>query len=449
MRYQILPFVFMILFISCQTRKADETQEQSSESETDSVPSNEEHIISFQDFHRKYIATGKIGILQLPLKLTQGEGSACSTMDSPEGAFENIPNKNYAVDIYGLLPDTSRYYAIVYGFQMGDYVTNNATGIYSTRIATFSKNGKFIGRAPVIQVGNFSGATSCSEDNRDNDMIGYIDSDLSFFGIHIFTQNCSMDGRIRPVQLTVSSFGNIKEDGTIVSKIVNIDDEGDEDTTALAENLKIIRPDVSAVIRHLGDHARLTPGDLTYFFPTSDLKESPPYTWYTQFYPTDKTMSLVGAVRRISSSDWTVRKRQYGLALITADSIGAPYSFYRDDSRAMESNEPDVSVVSDHFVLIVTTDAAGPTGKYVDEEARVLIMSGNNLVPVNGMSKDELRIQRNWIFARRGLKFKSPELTAYFSRFDWYRPVVAEVADDDLSYEERTVVNVIQGFERQ
>ena len=37
-------------------------------------------------------------------------------------------------------------------------------------------------------------------------------------------------------------------------------------------------------------------------------------------------------------------------------------------------------------------------------------------------SKDELRIMRNWIFARHGYSFKSEDLQEYFSQFPWYYP---------------------------
>jgi hypothetical protein len=41
---------------------------------------------------------------------------------------------------------------------------------------------------------------------------------------------------------------------------------------------------------------------------------------------------------------------------------------------------------------------------------------------LQSLSKDDLRIARNEIFARRGRYFQSPDLIAYFNRFPWYRP---------------------------
>jgi hypothetical protein len=54
---------------------------------------------------------------------------------------------------------------------------------------------------------------------------------------------------------------------------------------------------------------------------------------------------------------------------------------------------------------------------FADSSSRLLTMA--DLQP---LSKDNLRIARNEIYARRGRYFQSPDLTAYFGRFPWYRP---------------------------
>jgi len=41
---------------------------------------------------------------------------------------------------------------------------------------------------------------------------------------------------------------------------------------------------------------------------------------------------------------------------------------------------------------------------------------------LRALSKDDLRIARNEVFARRGRYFNAPDLTARFSRFAWYVP---------------------------
>jgi len=58
----------------------------------------------------------------------------------------------------------------------------------------------------------------------------------------------------------------------------------------------------------------------------------------------------------------------------------------------------------------------------------------------------ELRILRNTVFASKGMIFQSDDLTAHFSRFDWYRPENRNV-DDRLSNSEREIISRIQAFE--
>lgn len=60
---------------------------------------------------------------------------------------------------------------------------------------------------------------------------------------------------------------------------------------------------------------------------------------------------------------------------------------------------------------------AQPDFIFPDSDRRLL--TGDDL---KGLSKDELRIARNEIFARRGRYFSAADLTAYFSRFAWYMP---------------------------
>jgi len=60
------------------------------------------------------------------------------------------------------------------------------------------------------------------------------------------------------------------------------------------------------------------------------------------------------------------------------------------------------------------------------------------------LSKDDLRIARNEIFARRGRYFNAPDLIARFSKFAWYAP---RTWDPDLNAVERANVALIERFE--
>ncbi|CUT12868.1 Bll4091 protein [Bradyrhizobium sp.] len=60
------------------------------------------------------------------------------------------------------------------------------------------------------------------------------------------------------------------------------------------------------------------------------------------------------------------------------------------------------------------------------------------------LSKEELRLARNEIFARRGRYFNSPELTARFSKFSWYVP---RTWDPPLNAIEKANVALIDRYE--
>lgn len=64
---------------------------------------------------------------------------------------------------------------------------------------------------------------------------------------------------------------------------------------------------------------------------------------------------------------------------------------------------------------------------------------------LRGLNRDQLRLARNEIYARRGRFFRDQQLAAYFSRFDWYKPYAWEVP---LSPIEQANVNLIASMER-
>lgn len=65
---------------------------------------------------------------------------------------------------------------------------------------------------------------------------------------------------------------------------------------------------------------------------------------------------------------------------------------------------------------------------------------------LSGLSKSELRILRNSIYARHGYKFKSADLLQYFSQYSWYVPAYSNV-ESSLSKIERSNVATIQSWE--
>ena len=65
---------------------------------------------------------------------------------------------------------------------------------------------------------------------------------------------------------------------------------------------------------------------------------------------------------------------------------------------------------------------------------------------LEGKSKQELRIMRNYIFARHGYIFKSKSLKKYFKQFDWYSPKRKKVSSE-LSQVELDNVSFIKSYE--
>ena len=64
-----------------------------------------------------------------------------------------------------------------------------------------------------------------------------------------------------------------------------------------------------------------------------------------------------------------------------------------------------------------------------------------------GLSKKELRIMRNWIYARHGYSFRSQDLINYFSKFEWYHPKYSEVPFNLLTDIEQRNIELIKLYE--
>lgn len=66
---------------------------------------------------------------------------------------------------------------------------------------------------------------------------------------------------------------------------------------------------------------------------------------------------------------------------------------------------------------------------------------------LSGLSKSQLRILRNTIYARHGRKFKSADLRNYFNRFSWYNGLYDEISTSSLSDIEKHNITLIQQYE--
>lgn len=66
------------------------------------------------------------------------------------------------------------------------------------------------------------------------------------------------------------------------------------------------------------------------------------------------------------------------------------------------------------------------------EKLRFVSILNGQVKLINQLTKDELRIARNYIFARYGRKFQSVDLQEYFAQFDWYKAMSKNV-DEQLT----------------
>lgn len=66
---------------------------------------------------------------------------------------------------------------------------------------------------------------------------------------------------------------------------------------------------------------------------------------------------------------------------------------------------------------------------------------------INDLSRAQLRILRNAIYAMHGRKFKSDDLTNYFGSLPWYNGIYDEIPAGELSQLETDNINFIKRYE--
>jgi hypothetical protein len=71
-----------------------------------------------------------------------------------------------------------------------------------------------------------------------------------------------------------------------------------------------------------------------------------------------------------------------------------------------------------------------------------------DIFSLSQLDNRSLRLLRNMIYARHGYRFSSPDLTAFFSRFDWYNPRFDNV-DRFLTDADKFRIQMIQSFENR
>lgn len=138
--------------------------------------------------------------------------------------------------------------------------------------------------------------------------------------------------------------------------------------------------------------------------------------------------------QRASIQDAT---RLSGYFIATNDSSLGGTAFMTEDPNAeykylmWTENDPAYTPLSREYVIWYSSD---------------LLLTDSD---VKFLSKDELRIARNEIYARHGRKFNSADLQQYFNGCSWYRGTIdaSAFSDDSLSDLEKKNIKLIEKFE--
>jgi hypothetical protein len=86
----------------------------------------------------------------------------------------------------------------------------------------------------------------------------------------------------------------------------------------------------------------------------------------------------------------------------------------------------------------------------VNKWVSCLLFCGDDAECLHDLTVEELRIMRNFFYARQGLAFKSKDLTDYFSQFIWYDPIDGlKVEDIKLEEWEQASIAAIKAEEQQ
>ena len=80
----------------------------------------------------------------------------------------------------------------------------------------------------------------------------------------------------------------------------------------------------------------------------------------------------------------------------------------------------------------------------------IIINSKIDSTEICKIASADLRLLRNEIFARHGYIFKSPELTDFFSKFEWYQPnLTSDQIDKVLTETDRYNISLIKSVEQE
>lgn len=150
---------------------------------------------------------------------------------------------------------------------------------------------------------------------------------------------------------------------------------------------------------------------------------------------------------------------KHGYRFSSADLTGyfSRYSWYTpsrsDVSSQLSSIErANIDLISRYEGKGTKTTASSSSAKvsnvsFANDYSDIVCYTRLDDSDIAGLTKAEIRILRNTIYARHGRSFKSSDLNNYFRGFSWYRPYRSEVPPTELSAIEKHNIDLLSRYE--
>lgn len=153
-----------------------------------------------------------------------------------------------------------------------------------------------------------------------------------------------------------------------------------------------------------------------------------------QIKKTDSIMK--GNWEAYKPSELKIFKRNFNLKkkLFTYDKEATLYSTFWNTDKSKSIIITDT--IDDEVEVYEDTEYFSTTQKLFDKNASNEVLISDF---VSNLSKADIFILRNSIFARHGFAFRDKQLRKYFEQFDWYMPVFGDVKDELTELEKKNI----------
>lgn len=152
------------------------------------------------------------------------------------------------------------------------------------------------------------------------------------------------------------------------------------------------------------------------------------------------------------------------ISMVFSDSPSENYVYFEDSNNQEFVSNPEDSIDTDIVVVDNVTEDED-TAEFIETYGLSIYMNNVDTInaivdysffvsdkltdiDLNGLSRNQLRLIRNTIYAMHGRKFKSAELQDYFNQFDWYEPRVDEVEEYMLTDIDKENLEKIKEYEQ-